>query len=179
MTAHTVEGSSSAIVRSWQNLFLDAYRAEDEDFVRCVGENREPGAGGLDGKAAVMVVNAGNRSIVQRRPVHQRGRNATPMTRARAMLAATYTQGVASSFSIQEVATPEIGSDEILLRVRAASICGTDVKIVRSGHRKLQDGQQIVLGHEFIEGTSGRLARGRLLCRPAGGHGAQCRLRAV
>jgi threonine dehydrogenase-like Zn-dependent dehydrogenase len=66
------------------------------------------------------------------------------------MLAATYTQGVASSFSIQEVATPEIGSDEILLRVRAASICGTDVKIVRSGHRKLHDGQQIVLGHEFV-----------------------------
>ncbi len=66
------------------------------------------------------------------------------------MLAATYTQGVASSFSIQEVATPEIESDEMLLRMRAASICGTDVKIVRSGHRKLQDGQRIVLGHEFV-----------------------------
>jgi myo-inositol 2-dehydrogenase/D-chiro-inositol 1-dehydrogenase/scyllo-inositol 2-dehydrogenase (NAD+) len=70
VTAHTVSGSTSAIVRSWQNLFLDAYRAEDEDFVRCVLEDREPRAGGQDGKAAVMVVNAGNRSIVQRRPVH-------------------------------------------------------------------------------------------------------------
>ena len=38
----------------------------------------------------------------------------------------------------------------MLLRMRAASICGTDVKIVQSGHRKLQDGQRIVLGHEFV-----------------------------
>ncbi|MHB8956385.1 MAG: alcohol dehydrogenase catalytic domain-containing protein [Pirellulaceae bacterium] len=45
---------------------------------------------------------------------------------------------------------PEIESDEILLRIRAASICGTDVKIVHSGHRKLRDGQRIVLGHEFV-----------------------------
>jgi predicted dehydrogenase len=69
VAAHTAEGSSSAIVRSWQQLFLDAYRAEDEDFVRCVRENRPPRAGPQDGKAAVMVVNAGNRSILQRRPV--------------------------------------------------------------------------------------------------------------
>ncbi|MHB0958045.1 MAG: Gfo/Idh/MocA family oxidoreductase [Pirellulaceae bacterium] len=69
VTTHTLAGSTSAIVRSWQNLFLDAYRAEDEDFVRCVWEDRAPCAGGQDGKAAVMVVNAGNRSIVERRPV--------------------------------------------------------------------------------------------------------------
>jgi predicted dehydrogenase len=69
VTAHTADGSSSAIVRSWQQLFLDAYRAEDEDFVRCVRERRPPRASGHDGKAAVMVVNAGNRSIAQRRPV--------------------------------------------------------------------------------------------------------------
>jgi myo-inositol 2-dehydrogenase/D-chiro-inositol 1-dehydrogenase/scyllo-inositol 2-dehydrogenase (NAD+) len=69
VVSHTVAGSSSSIVRSWQNLFLDAYRAEDEDFVRCVREQRAPRAGGLDGKAAVMVVNAGNRSILERRPV--------------------------------------------------------------------------------------------------------------
>ena len=34
--------------------------------------------------------------------------------------------------------------------MRAASICGTDVKIVRGGHRKLKEGQCIALGHEFI-----------------------------
>ena len=43
-----------------------------------------------------------------------------------------------------------IERDEILLRIHAASICGTDVKIVRNGHRKLRDGQRIVLGHEFV-----------------------------
>ena len=55
-----------------------------------------------------------------------------------------------AAFSIEEIARPAIESDEILLRIRAASICGTDVKIVRSGHRKLRDGQRIVLGHEFV-----------------------------
>ncbi len=63
------------------------------------------------------------------------------------MLAATYRQG--GTFSIGEIPTPQIEGDEILLRIGAASICGTDVKIVRGGHRKLADGQQIVLGHEF------------------------------
>lgn len=66
---YTVDGSQAAVVHSWMNLFLDAYRAEDEDFVRCLREARPPRAGGLDGKAAVMVVNAGNQSIAERRPV--------------------------------------------------------------------------------------------------------------
>jgi L-iditol 2-dehydrogenase len=64
------------------------------------------------------------------------------------MLAATYTQG--GALAIEEIARPVIESDEILLRIRAASICGTDVKIVRNGHRKLRSGQRIVLGHEFV-----------------------------
>ena len=64
------------------------------------------------------------------------------------MLAATYTQG--GAFAVEQVAEPEIDGEEILLRVRAASICGTDTKIIRSGHRKLADGQRIVLGHEFV-----------------------------
>lgn len=70
------------------------------------------------------------------------------------MLAATYTQG--GAFSIEEIPVPRIESDEILLRVRAAAICATDTKIVRSGHRKLAEGQRIVLGHEFV-GTIERL----------------------
>jgi myo-inositol 2-dehydrogenase/D-chiro-inositol 1-dehydrogenase/scyllo-inositol 2-dehydrogenase (NAD+) len=69
VTTHTVGRSTSTIVHSWMDLFLDAYRVEDEDFVRCILEDRQPRADGQDGKAAVMVVNAGNRSIVERRPV--------------------------------------------------------------------------------------------------------------
>ena len=64
------------------------------------------------------------------------------------MLAATYQQG--GAFAVCTVPRPEIRRDGLLLRVRAASICGTDVKIIRNGHRKLADGQRIVLGHEFI-----------------------------
>lgn len=63
------------------------------------------------------------------------------------MLAATYTQG--GTFAVVDLPTPEVGNDEVLLRVCAASICGTDVKIIRNGHRKLAEGQRIVLGHEF------------------------------
>jgi myo-inositol 2-dehydrogenase/D-chiro-inositol 1-dehydrogenase/scyllo-inositol 2-dehydrogenase (NAD+) len=69
VVSHTVDGSKAAVVQSWMNLFVDAYRAEDEDFVRCILESREPRAGGRDGKAAVMVVNAGNQSIAERRAV--------------------------------------------------------------------------------------------------------------
>ncbi len=64
------------------------------------------------------------------------------------MQAATYTQG--GEFAIKDIPLPECGNDGLLLRVTAASICGTDVKIVRHGHRKLSAGQRIVLGHEFV-----------------------------
>ncbi len=63
------------------------------------------------------------------------------------MIAATYVQG--GPFSVEDIPRPSIGRDEILLRVRASSICGTDVRIIRNGHRKLRPGQKIVLGHEF------------------------------
>jgi L-iditol 2-dehydrogenase len=69
------------------------------------------------------------------------------------MIAATYTQG--TGFAITELPVPEIGEDELLIRIEAASICGTDVKMLRHGHRKLRDGQRIVLGHEFV----GRVAK--------------------
>lgn len=63
------------------------------------------------------------------------------------MIAATYAQG--GAFAVEEVPRPSIQRHEILLRVQASSICGTDVRIIRNGHRKLQTGQRIVLGHEF------------------------------
>lgn len=64
------------------------------------------------------------------------------------MISATYTQG--GSLAFPEVPKPSIDEDEILLRVEATSICGTDIKIARKGHRKLKGGQRIVLGHEFV-----------------------------
>ncbi|TWU21387.1 zinc-binding dehydrogenase [Bythopirellula polymerisocia] len=64
------------------------------------------------------------------------------------MKAARYTQG--ESLCFEDVPLPDIDSDEMLIRVEATSICGTDTKIMRHGHRKLHDGQTITLGHEFV-----------------------------
>ncbi len=76
------------------------------------------------------------------------------------MIAASYTQG--SGFAVRDVPIPAISEDEILLRIHAASICGTDLRIVRNGHRKLKAGQTITLGHEFsgtIERIGSRVGR--------------------
>ena len=69
VVTHAAAGSTTPIVQSWMDLFADAYKAEDEDFIRCILDDCQPRADGRDGRAAVMVVNAGNRSIVERRPV--------------------------------------------------------------------------------------------------------------
>ena len=47
VTTHTAAGSTTPVVRSWTDLFLDAYRAEDEDFVGAFVEDGPPRAGGL------------------------------------------------------------------------------------------------------------------------------------
>ena len=56
-------------ISSWTNLFKDAYLAEDIDFIRCISEGRPPRAGGRDGRSAAAVVNAGNQSIRERKPI--------------------------------------------------------------------------------------------------------------
>ena len=63
------------------------------------------------------------------------------------MLAATYTQG--RGFEIREILSPRCAPDELLVRVQATAICGTDVKIIRHGSRRAAAGQRLVLGHEF------------------------------
>jgi threonine dehydrogenase-like Zn-dependent dehydrogenase len=63
------------------------------------------------------------------------------------MIAATYTQN--DAFRIEDLPVPDIAADELLVKVMASSICGTDVRIIRNGHRKLAPKQKLVLGHEF------------------------------
>jgi len=63
VTRATSEGLLSPIVKSWRDLFFDAYLAEDEEFVSSILERRAPAVSGEDGKRAVEVVNAGNQSI--------------------------------------------------------------------------------------------------------------------
>jgi len=65
----TAKGIVQPFVKSWRTLFTEAYAAEDRDFVDCILEDRPPRVRGIDGRMAVAVVNAGNRSIVERAPV--------------------------------------------------------------------------------------------------------------
>ncbi len=51
---------------------------------------------------------------------------------------------------VREIPQPQIAAEEILIKVRAASICGTDLRISRYGHFKMPAGQHRVLGHEIV-----------------------------
>ncbi len=63
---------------------------------------------------------------------------------------------------VEEVETPRIAEDELLLRVKAAAICGTDLRIFTHGHFKIPAGQRRVLGHEIAGEVveAGRLTEG-------------------
>ena len=67
-TADSNKGSYP-VVRSWRQLYEQAYLAEDTAFVECIREGREPEVTGLDGLMAVRVVTAGNASITGKRVV--------------------------------------------------------------------------------------------------------------
>jgi L-iditol 2-dehydrogenase len=49
---------------------------------------------------------------------------------------------------LEDVQIPKINDDEILMKVHAAPICGTDLKILNNGHFKIKEGTKRILGHE-------------------------------
>lgn len=49
---------------------------------------------------------------------------------------------------IENVAKPEVGEEEILLKVSAGFICGTDLRMYKNGNSKAPAGTIITLGHE-------------------------------
>jgi myo-inositol 2-dehydrogenase/D-chiro-inositol 1-dehydrogenase/scyllo-inositol 2-dehydrogenase (NAD+) len=63
------EGIHAPYVQSWRTLFLDAYYEEDKAFIASISKDTIPLVTGLDGLEAVRVVNAGNTSIIEKRPV--------------------------------------------------------------------------------------------------------------
>lgn len=69
----TEGGIRQPFVKSWRTLFTEAYLAEDQDFVDCIREDRQPRVRGIDGRMAVAVVNAGNASIASGAPVRVEG----------------------------------------------------------------------------------------------------------
>ena len=67
----TAETNSAGypLVKSWRQLFREAYLAEDTAFCEAVRSGAAPRVTGRDGKMAVAAVNAGNRSIREGRAV--------------------------------------------------------------------------------------------------------------
>lgn len=51
-------------------------------------------------------------------------------------------------FEIQDIPRPGIEAQEVLVRVRACGICGTDLRIFRHGHRKIE--LPAIIGHEIV-----------------------------
>jgi threonine dehydrogenase-like Zn-dependent dehydrogenase len=50
---------------------------------------------------------------------------------------------------VEEIDIPEINDNEVLVKVKAAAICGTDLRILNYGHFKIPTGQGRILGHEM------------------------------
>lgn len=51
---------------------------------------------------------------------------------------------------VEHVPIPEINKDEALIEVVGAGICGTDLRILHGGHRKLAGDIERILGHEVV-----------------------------
>lgn len=64
------------------------------------------------------------------------------------MLAAVY-HGP-EDIRVETVPRPEIGPDEVLIKVLNANICGTDLRIYKGGHRHYPPGAVRIPGHEVV-----------------------------
>lgn len=91
------------------------------------------------------------------------------------MLAAVY-HGP-NDLRVEQVPQPEIGSGEILLRVIAATICGTDIRILKGEHRHYPAGTVRIPGHEVVgdiveigDGVQGYGIGQRVFVAPNMGH---------
>ena len=60
---------NSTFIDSWRTLFKDAYVREDEHFIDCILNDKQPEVTGIDGKMAVKIVKAGNESIKEKKIV--------------------------------------------------------------------------------------------------------------
>ncbi len=63
----TEEGMTRPIMTSWTKLFQEAYVYEARHFIDCIKKDKKPEVTGTDGKMAVKVGEAGNKSIVENR----------------------------------------------------------------------------------------------------------------
>ncbi len=54
-----------------------------------------------------------------------------------------------NTIRLEDIPVPEIGEGELLLQVKAAAICGTDVRMMQNGYPGIGPDSPRVLGHEF------------------------------
>ncbi len=65
---------------------------------------------------------------------------------------------------LQETQVPPIQETEILLRVQAASLCGTDLRMYKSGHKFATPESPLIIGHEMsgvVAAVGGKVAHFR------------------
>ncbi|MEN3186803.1 MAG: alcohol dehydrogenase catalytic domain-containing protein [Atribacterota bacterium] len=60
---------------------------------------------------------------------------------------------------IMEREVPSPGDGEIVVRVKAGALCGTDLRIARRGHGSIREGEERILGHEIV-GTVAKRGKG-------------------
>lgn len=53
------------------------------------------------------------------------------------------------NIKVEEKVKPKISDDDILIKVKACAICGTDLRIFKFGHFKIPEGTKRVIGHEI------------------------------
>ena len=66
-----------------------------------------------------------------------------------------------SDLRIEDIPVPEINDDEILVQVKAAALCGTDLRMYLNGAAGVDENNPLVLCHEFagiIEKTGSRVS---------------------
>ena len=51
--------------------------------------------------------------------------------------------------AVEEIETPRINENEVLVKVTAAAVCGTDLRMYRNGFAGVDESHPRVLGHEF------------------------------
>ena len=62
----------------------------------------------------------------------------------------------ANDIRLVSEAIPEPADDEAVLRVKAASICGTDIRMWKNGAKAASEEHPLTLGHEFAAGVCTR-----------------------
>jgi len=50
---------------------------------------------------------------------------------------------------VVEIAKPGISADEVLLKIKASAICGTDVRMLKNGHKDASEDNPLTIGHEI------------------------------